>query len=95
MYFIVVKFTAKPEWADRWMDLVHDFTEATRAEPGNLFFDWARSVDNPAEYVLTEAFTDDGAQPHVTSEHFQKAIVDMSRQVEGSGWDEMGEIDPS
>lgn len=103
MYFIVVKFTTKPEWTDRWMDLVADFTEATRAEPGNLWFDWSRSVENPAEFVLVEAFTDDGAEPHVTSEHFKKATAEMgqalvstplvvSRQVDGAGWDEMGEV---
>ena len=40
MYFIVVKFKTKPEWTDRWMDLVADFTAATRAEPGNLWFEW-------------------------------------------------------
>ena len=103
MIFIVVKFKVKPEWSDRWLDLVGDFTEATRAEPGNLWFDWSRSVDDPAEFVLVEAFTDDGAGPHVNSEHFKKATGEMaqalestprivSRQVDGEGWDEMGEI---
>lgn len=52
MYFIVVKFQTKPEWTDRWLDLVADFTEATRSEPGDLWFEWSRSVDNPAEFVL-------------------------------------------
>ena len=103
MYFIVVKFETKPEWTDRWLDLVGDFTEATRAEPGNLFFEWSRSVENPAEFVLVEAFTDDGAGAHVNSDHFKKAIGEMgqalvatprivSRQVDGEGWDAMGEI---
>ena len=103
MYFIVVKFETKPEWADRWTDLVKSFTEATRAEPGNLFFEWSRSVENPAEFVLVEAFTDDGAGPHVSSAHFAQAMKDMpqalartprivSRQVDGDGWDEMGEL---
>ena len=54
MYFIVVKFQTKPEWTDRWIDLVGPFTEATRAEPGNKFFEWSRSVDNPHEFVLVE-----------------------------------------
>lgn len=103
MYFIVVKFQTKPEWTDRWMDLVAEFTEATRAEPGNLWFDWSRSVEDPSEFVLVEAFTDEGAEPHVTSEHFAKATAQMgqalvrtpqvvSRQVEGTGWDDMGEV---
>jgi quinol monooxygenase YgiN len=103
VYFIVVKFQTRPEWSERWMDLVADFTAATRAEPGNLWFEWSRSVDDPATYVLVEAFTDDGAAAHVGSKHFQQALVDLrqgvvatprivSRQVEGSGWDLMGEI---
>jgi quinol monooxygenase YgiN len=103
VYFIVVKFTTKPEWTDRWLDLVKDFTEATRAEEGNLWFEWSRSVENPAEFVLVEGFTDDGAGPHVQSEHFKRAIADLpqalaatpkivSRQVSGDAWDEMGEM---
>ena len=29
-----------------------------RAEPGNLFFDWSRSVGQPNQFVLLEAFAD-------------------------------------
>ncbi|MGO1973985.1 MAG: putative quinol monooxygenase [Propionibacteriaceae bacterium] len=103
MYFIVVKFTVKPEHADQWPEVVRNFTEATRAESGNLWFDWSRSLDDPCEYVLVEAFTEDGAAPHVQSDHFRQMQQDfppylqrtpriISRQVEGAGWDEMGEI---
>lgn len=103
MHFIVVKFTTKPEWSDRWMELVAGFTQATRAEPGNLWFDWSRSIENEREYVLVEAFTDDGAGPHVNSDHFKQAMQEMpqalestpkiiSRSVEGDGWDAMGEL---
>lgn len=103
VYFIVVKFKTKPDWTERWLDLVHDFTQATRAEPGNLWFEWSRSVEDPAEFVLVEAFTDDGAGPHVSSAHFAAAMKAMpqalaatprivSRQVDGAGWDTMGEL---
>ena len=43
MIFICVKWRVKPEYVDQWIDLTREFTEATRAEPGNLFFDWSRS----------------------------------------------------
>ncbi len=103
MYFIVVKFPTKPEWSDRWLDLVHEFTQATRQEPGNLWFEWSRSVEDPTEFVLVEAFTDDGAGPHVNSDHFKAGLAAMrqavrstpkiiSRQVDGDGWDAMGEL---
>ena len=103
MILIVVKFRTKPEAVDGFLDAVADFTAATRAEPGNLWFEWSRSVEDPNEFVLVEAFTDDGAGPHVNSDHFKQALVDLppaltatpkivSRQVDGTGWDAMGEM---
>jgi quinol monooxygenase YgiN len=103
MIFITAKFKVLPEYADRWPEIVGEFTEATRGEPGCLWFDWSRSVENPAEFVLVEAFTDDGAGPHVNSDHFKQAMQDMpqalastpkiiSRSVDGDGWDQMGEL---
>ncbi len=81
MYLIVVKFEVKPEWTDRWMDLVGDFTRSTRQEQGNLWFEWSRSIDEPDTFVLVEAFTDDGAGPHVNSAHFQQAMKDMPQAL--------------
>lgn len=104
MYFIVVKFQVKPEFADTFIDRTAEFTAATRAEPGNLWFDWSRSVEDANEFVLVEAFADDeAAGAHVRSDHFAKGLEAMrpalvstprivSRKVEGSGWDEMGEL---
>ena len=102
--FIVVKFLVKPEWVDRWVDLVAPFTEATRAEPGNLWFDWSRSLEVPNEFVLVEAFRDgDAGRVHVESAHFAAAIATMpqalletprivSQVVDQDGWNEMGEM---
>ena len=81
MIFIVVKFKVKPDWSERWPGLVNDFTQATRQEPGNLWFDWSRSVEDPNEFVLVEAFKDDAAGDHVNSEHFKKAMVDMPQAL--------------
>ena len=103
MIFIVVKFQVRPDWADRWLDLTREFTEATRREPGNLWFDWSRSVDDPNEFVLVEAFQDDAAEDHVNSEHFSQAMKDMpqalvetpriiSEQIGAQGWGLMGEL---
>lgn len=103
MIFIVVKFNVKPDWSDQWSELTKTFTEATRAEPGNLWFDWSRSIENPHEFVLVEAFEDDAAAEHVQSAHFKQAMQDMapalvetphiiSRQIEGDAWDRMGEL---
>ena len=81
MIFIVVKFKVKPDWTDRWLDLTRDFTEATRQEPGNLWFDWSRSVEDPNEFILVEAFQDDAAGDHVNSAHFVQAMQDMPQAL--------------
>ncbi|OBB82492.1 antibiotic biosynthesis monooxygenase [Mycobacterium colombiense] len=104
MIFIVVKFETKPEWTDRWPEFVASFTAATRAEEGNLWFDWSRSLDNPAEYVLVEAFRDDEAgAAHVNSDHFKRFIQEapqalmstpkiINQTIDATGWSEMGEM---
>lgn len=104
MIFITAKFLVKPEHADDWPEIAKSFTEATRAEPGCLWFDWSRSLDDPHEYVLVEAFRDDAAgAAHVQSDHFKAAqqslpphlsatprIVNFS--VPQDGWSELGEL---
>ena len=74
MIFITAKFRVLPEHADRWPEIAADFTQATRNEPGCLLFDWSRSVEDPTEYVLVEAFRDgDAGGAHVQSDHFKAA----------------------
>jgi quinol monooxygenase YgiN len=103
MIFIAVKFKVKHEYADQWPDIVDEFTQATRGEAGNLWFEWSRSVDDPDEYVLLEAFKDDAAGAHVNSDHFaqfaskapdylQETPQIRNMVLEGDDWDRMGEI---
>jgi quinol monooxygenase YgiN len=74
MIFIAAKFQVLPDQADAWPEIVADFTAATRSEPGCLWFDWSRSVEDPNQYVLIEAFRDDAAgAAHVQSNHFKQA----------------------
>ncbi len=102
--FIVVKFRPKPEYVENFPDLVAEFTQATRNEPGNMWFDWSRSLEDPSEYVLVEGFRDGAAgKEHVNAEHFKKFIADtpallastpliISQTVDATGWSEMGEM---
>ena len=104
MIFIVVKFKPKPEYVESFPDRVADFTAATRAEPGNMWFDWSRSLEDPSEYVLVEGFRDgDAGKAHVTSEHFKTFIADtpqllastpqiISQTIDATGWSDMGEM---
>ncbi|QNN52952.1 putative quinol monooxygenase [Nocardioides mesophilus] len=104
MIFITAKFQVQPEHADRWPEITADFTRATRSEPGCLWFDWSRSLEDPAEYVLVEAFRDDeAAGAHVQSEHFAAAGRDLppylvatprivNFTVPQDDWSELGEL---
>jgi quinol monooxygenase YgiN len=102
--FITAKFRVRPEHAARWPDISREFTDATRAEPGNLWFDWSRSLDDPTEYVLVEAFRDEEAGgAHVRSAHFKQAIATLppylaatprivSQTVDQDDWSELAEM---
>ncbi|WP_030338107.1 putative quinol monooxygenase [Streptomyces sp. NRRL S-1022] len=82
MIFITAKFRVLPDDADRWPQIAADFTEATRSEPGCLWFEWSRSVADPTEYVLIEAFRDDEAgAAHVQSAHFKAAQQTLPRHL--------------
>ena len=104
MIFITAKFQVLPEHADAWPEITREFTNATNNEPGCLWFDWSRSLDDPNEYVLVEAFRDDAAgAAHVQSDHFKKAqqhlpphlaetpkIVNFT--IPQDDWSELGEL---
>jgi quinol monooxygenase YgiN len=104
MIFITAKFQVRPEDADRWPEIVNDFTRACREEPGCMWFDWSRSLDDPTEYVLVEAFRDgDAGAAHVSSAHFKEAQQTLpphlartpkiiSQTVDQQDWSELGEL---
>ena len=104
MIFITAKFKIKPEYAEDWPTIAAPFTQATRAEPGCMWFDWSRSVDDTSEYVVVEAFRDGAAgAAHVNSAHFKQAQQDLppylaatpkiiSQSIDQNDWSELGEL---
>ncbi|MGW6203002.1 putative quinol monooxygenase [Streptomyces sp. NPDC055089] len=106
MIFIAVRFTVRTAERDNWLPAVEDFTVATRQEPGNVFFDWSYSVENPDQFVLLEAFASaEAGEAHVRSAHFAAAMDTMADlvaevpeiinvEVPGEGWSRMAEVQP-
>ena len=104
MIFITAKFRIKPEYAEQWPAISREFTAATRNEPGCKWFDWSRSLEDPTEYVLVEAFQDgDAGAAHVQSEHFKTAQATLPRYLvatprivstvlEQDDWSPLGEL---
>ena len=83
---------------------MHDFTVARRVVVGNLLFELSQSGDVPSTFVLVEAFQEDGAVPHVNSDHFKKAMSEMPQALaetpkivnttieDANDWSLMGEL---
>lgn len=104
MILINVKFRPLDQYQDTFMDQVAEFTAASRAEEGCLFFDWYRSTEDEGLYILIEAFQDDAAEAHVNSQHFkdsQKLFPTLLKEtpeiintlIPGkTEWDEMAEF---
>jgi len=104
MIFITARFRVLAQYADEWPAICASFTRATRDEAGCLWFDWSRSLDDPAEYVLVEAFRDgEAGAAHVGSAHFRQAQHDLpqylaetpriiSQAVDQDDWSELGEM---
>lgn len=102
MIFIVAKFDVKPENAESFPAVVEDFTKGTRAEPGNLWFEWSRSLEAPNEYVLIER-SPMRRRAARQQRPLRRRLESMrpllastpkiiSRRIDGEGWDEMGEL---
>src|SRR5262249_38405954 len=101
-----VKNPIRPKYAEQFPELIAEFTAATRAEPGNICFDWYRSVEDPNMYVLVEAFADrESGDAHVNTEHFKKAMETLGRALADvpeivnvevpEGWSRMAEVQDS
>ena len=105
MLLIVVKVPVRAEVADSFLERVAPFTAATRAEAGNVSFDWYRSSEDPTAFLLVEAFLDgDAGAAHVGSPHFQQAMAEFPALIEDvpqivnvdvpDGWAAMAELSP-
>lgn len=107
MILIMIKFPIRPEKTDEWLKLADDYTRAVRAEPGNHFFQFSRSLEDENEYVCIEGFQDgDAGQAHMKTDHVgwfmntapdfvaaQPKIIYVDAD-EVVGWNDMGEIQP-
>jgi quinol monooxygenase YgiN len=101
MIVVIVKQPVRAKYADDWPSLVEEFTKATRAEAGNISFDWYRSADDPKVWVLIEIFRDRASgDAHVASAHFKAASEQMPHllagppeiinvEVPGDNWSQM------
>lgn len=105
MIFITVKFPIRPDKTEEWLELADSYTKAVNAEPGNVFFQISRSLDDPNEYVCIEGFQDGAGGDHMATDHvanFMSTMPDLVSarpqiiylEADHAGFGEMGEIQP-
>ena len=74
-YVVSAKWRAKPGKQGRLAELCREMTDPSRAEPGNLFYQAHRSLDDSRLFYLYEQYVDEaGYQAHMDSEHFTRLV---------------------
>ena len=104
---IVVKFPIRPDRQSEWEQLSAFYAKAVNAEPGCVFFEFSRSVEDPQTYVCIEGFADGTAgQEHMKQDHVARFMAEMPDIVSAQpqiiyidaqdvrGFGPMGEITP-
>lgn len=107
MILITLKMAIRPEKTEEWLELADFYAKAVRSEPGNLFFEFSRSIEDENSYVCIEGFRDDAAgKVHMKQDHVatfmgkapdyvaaQPKIIYVDAE-EVTGFVEMAEIKP-
>ena len=76
-YVVSAVWRAKEGKEGRLAELIEEITPPSRKEPGNLFYQAQRSVDDPRLFYLYEQYADEAAyQAHMDSEHFTRLVKD-------------------
>ncbi|HTU68969.1 MAG TPA: putative quinol monooxygenase [Candidatus Baltobacteraceae bacterium] len=77
-----VHYMFSTEDGDKAEAILRELREASRAEPGVLAFEVARSQDDPGAFALYEAYKDKAAlEAHGKTEHFDRLVVNGIRKL--------------
>jgi quinol monooxygenase YgiN len=77
MICLAVRLVVKPGHEQQVADLFKPLTEASRKEPGCLFYVAHQHRDDPRKFLVYEQYKDDAAlEAHRNSEHFNRYAAD-------------------
>ena len=84
MYVVAVTVFVKPELVEKFIEATLDNARNTRQEPGNLRFDVLRAEEDPARFLLYEAYRakEDFAR-HQQTDHYlrwKQTVADWMAQ---------------
>jgi autoinducer 2-degrading protein len=71
MYVVSVTVFVEPDLVDAFIQATMDNARNTRQEPGNVRFDVLQANDDPARFLLYEAYhSEDDFKTHQQTEHY-------------------------
>jgi quinol monooxygenase YgiN len=74
-YVVSAKWRAKEGKEERLLEVIREIAWPSRAEPGNVFYQAQRSLEDPRLFFLYEQYVDEaGYQAHQDSEHFTRLV---------------------
>jgi len=80
MYVTLVHVKVKPENVDAFINVTRANHNGSVKEPGNKRFDVLQSTDDPAEFILYEAYaSEEDAKAHKETAHYKawkEAVAD-------------------
>ena len=75
-YVVSALWRANEGEEDRIARIIEEMTGPSREEPGNVFYQANRSLEDPRLFYLYEQYVDEaGYKAHQDSEHFQRLVV--------------------
>jgi autoinducer 2-degrading protein len=84
MYVVAVTIFVKPEFVEQFKTATLDNAQNTRKEPGNARFDVLQAENDPARFLLYEAYhAKEGFAAHQTTPHYarwKQAVTDWMAQ---------------
>jgi quinol monooxygenase YgiN len=74
-YVVSAHWRAKEGKQDRLAEVIEEITPPSRAEPGCVFYQAQRAIDDPQLFYLYEQYADEAAyEAHMASEHFTRLV---------------------
>jgi quinol monooxygenase YgiN len=85
---LYAEFTARAESAAVVKELIAEYAQSVRAEPGNLRFDIYRRQEEPARFFVFEVYRDRAAfDAHLGAEPGRAFNEVLAEHIEGAGSD--------
>jgi quinol monooxygenase YgiN len=78
-YVVAAHWRAKEGCEDKLAAVVEEMLPLSRSEPGNVFYQANRSLEDPRLFFFYEQYTDEaGYQAHMDSPHFTRLVKEYA-----------------